>query len=78
MNLSIESLTAIVSFLFVFGTSLVVVSMFIARLASRTTQIEKHIEVLFRNDETHRLELKSLSKIEAQIELLIKHIIPTK
>ncbi|NCS70411.1 MAG: hypothetical protein COT46_00200 [Sulfurimonas sp. CG08_land_8_20_14_0_20_36_33] len=78
MNLSIESLTAIVSFLFGFGTSLVVVSMFIARLASRTTQIEKHIEVLFRNDETHRLELKSLSKIEAQIELLIKHIIPTK
>jgi len=78
MNLSIESLTAFVSFLFGFGTSLVVVSMFIARLASRTTQIEKHIEVLFRNDETHRLELKSLSKIEAQIELLIKHIIPTK
>ena len=78
MNLGIESLTAIVSFLFGFGTSLVVVSMFIARLASRTTQIEKHIEVLFRNDETHRLELKSLSKIEAQIELLIKHIIPTK
>ncbi len=61
-----------------FLTHVIIFTTYIAKLSSRVSSLEHDTKILHETDKTHTLELKTLSKIEAQIELLITHIIPSK
>jgi hypothetical protein len=74
--MSYEAWIAFVALIGGFLTHLVFFTLYISKLSSRITSAEQNIKVLYETDKLHSLDLKTLIKIEAQIELLIKHIIP--
>ena len=71
--MSIDLITEYFSLFILLISNIVVFSVFISKLGSRTKVCEDKIEVLFTNDRLHSEELKTLNKIEGQLELLIKH-----
>ncbi|WP_422079282.1 hypothetical protein [Sulfurimonas sp.] len=54
-------------------SNIILLTIFISKQNSRIEVCENEIKVLFTNDRLHSEELKTLNKIEGQLELLIKH-----
>jgi len=71
--MSLDIITELIGLFIVLISNIIVFSVFISKLGSRIKACEDKIEVLFTNDRLHSEELKTLNKIEGQLELLIKH-----
>ncbi|MDO8454075.1 MAG: hypothetical protein Q7S59_05845 [Sulfurimonas sp.] len=76
--MTFEFWIAIIGIATAFLTHVVIFTIYITKLSSKIISCEQDIKVLHETDKLHSVDLKTLIKIEAQIELLIKHIIPNK
>ncbi|MCX6051302.1 MAG: hypothetical protein NTZ60_02205 [Campylobacterales bacterium] len=74
--MSYEIIISIVGMFLVILGHVIYIANYLSRLSSRQDSSEQHIKVLFENDKVHNTELKTLSKLEAQLDILIKHLIP--
>ncbi|MFT7005449.1 MAG: regulatory protein YycI of two-component signal transduction system YycFG [Sulfurimonas sp.] len=71
--MTLELMIELAGFIFILISNIILVTVFISKQNSRIKVCEDKIEVLFTNDRLHSDELKTLNKIEGQLELLIKH-----
>lgn len=75
--MSLENLIALIGLGLIILTNIVVITAFMTKQSSKILKCESDLEVLFNIYKEHSAELKTLSKIQSQLEVLTKHIIPT-
>jgi len=76
--MSIDAMIALASLGIVLVVNLVTFTIHFTKISSRIAVCEARILRLEQKNSKHSDELKAIIKIEAQIELLISHIIPDK
>jgi len=76
--MSVDALIALSSLGVVLLANIIYFTVHLTKIGSRTSTCESQLILLHKKNHEHSSELKSLGKIEAQLELLIKHIIPQK
>lgn len=76
--MNIDILVALIALIVGLLTNFIIFVVFLSKLSSRIETCEKDILESKKIDIKMKEELKSLHKIEGQLEILISHILPKK
>lgn len=73
-----EVTTELLAFTFLVLLNIIALAVFASNIQTRVKSVEESIIVLFNNDKLHDDDLKTLKKIEGQLELLISYMMDKK